>query len=69
MIQYGIFISYIFFYIRELTESNTMSALEKVAWYFFLALTFQRTVPCFIPLKKFAWRCQRVPVVARQKGE
>ncbi|WP_460588372.1 hypothetical protein, partial [Haliea atlantica] len=50
-------------------QINTMSALEKVAWYFFLALTFQRTVPCFIPLKKFAWRCQRVPVVARQKGE
>jgi hypothetical protein len=46
-----------------------MNELKNVAWYFVIALTFQRTVPCFIPLKKFAWRCQSVPAAARQKEE
>lgn len=60
---------YILFYISELNDSNTMNELKNVIWYFVIALTVQRTEPCFIPLKKFAWRCQRVPAAARQKGE
>lgn len=69
MIFHGVFFLCFSFYIKNLSVFNTMNAPNNMAWYFVEALILRATIPRFIPLKKFAWRCLPVPADARQKLE
>lgn len=69
MIFHGGFFLCFSFYISDLSIFNTMNVLNNMAWYFVESLILRATIPRFIPLKKFAWRCLPVPAGARQKWE